>query len=366
MEVFFWSFLVLGFICWIGGWFVAIRFRRVPSRECLSLSKVSVVIPARDEEANLARLLPSLFDQDSPPHEVIVVDDQSSDRTAEVARDSGARVVEGKPIPEGWFGKPWACQQGAELATGDWILFLDSDTVMEPGGMEKIAALSADEESVHSICPHHRVEKAYEQLSSYFNVVMLLGMNAFTWKGEEADQIGLFGQAMLISKEQYDAVGGHEPVKREVLENFHLSRFLAEKGYRCRCYLGKGTIWMRMFPDGIEDLMAGWSKGFVSGAGNTPKSALIGISFLLSGLIMGMIALTFLFQASVAVAWAVGGFYFLCVFQSWYLFRQAGNFSPLGAILFPIGLCFYQGLFFRALNCKREGGTVEWKGRHVS
>ena len=366
MEVFFWSFLGLGFIFWVIGWSMALRFRGVPRHDCLSLTKVSVVIPARDEERNLARLLPSLFEQDSPPHEVIVVNDQSSDCTTDVAKETGAKVINGKPLPGGWFGKPWACQQGAEVATGDWILFLDSDTVMEPGGMEKIAALSADEESVHSICPYHRIGKAHEQLSSFFNVVMLLGMNAFTWKGEEADQIGLFGQVMLISRKHYDAVGGHESVKREVLENFHLSRHLAEAGVRCRCYLGKGTIWMRMFPDGLNELIAGWSKGFVSGADNTPKSALAGISFLLSGLIMGMIALTFLFQASGPVAWAVGGFYLLCVIQTLYLFRHAGNFSPIGAILFPIGLCFYQGLFFRALGRKRDGGTVEWKGRHVS
>ena len=68
MEVFFWSFLGLGFIFWVIGWSVALRFRGAPKRECLSLAKVSVVIPARDEEDNLARLLPSLFDQDSPPH----------------------------------------------------------------------------------------------------------------------------------------------------------------------------------------------------------------------------------------------------------------------------------------------------------
>lgn len=362
MEVFLWSFLGLGIICWSSGWFVALRFRQVPKAEQLFPVKVSVVIPARDEEENLARLLPSLMGQDVPPHQVIVVNDQSSDRTAEVAEKAGARVIDGKSLPESWFGKPWACHQGAEMATGDWILFLDADTVIESGGMGRIAALTADEASVHSICPYHRVKKPYEQLSAFFNVVMLLGMNAFTWRGEEAAQIGLFGQAMLVSRKQYDAVGGHELVRREVLENFHLSRHLSEAGFRCRCYLGKGTIWMRMFPSGIEDLAAGWSKGFVSGAENTPKSALAGISMLLSGLVMGMISLAFLTLAPTPVAI----FYSLCVVQSWYLFRHAGNFNPLSAILFPIGLCFYQGIFFRALNRRKEGGTVEWKGRHVS
>ena len=95
MEVFFWSFLGLGFIFWVTGWSMALRFRGVPKHDCPSLTKVSVVIPARDEERNLARLLPSLFEQDSPPHEVIVVNDQSSDCTTDVAKEAGATVEDG-------------------------------------------------------------------------------------------------------------------------------------------------------------------------------------------------------------------------------------------------------------------------------
>ncbi|MEM9016792.1 MAG: hypothetical protein AAGC68_07240 [Verrucomicrobiota bacterium] len=121
-----------------------------------------------------------------------------------------------------------------------------------------------------------------------------------------------------------------------------------------------------MFPESFGDLVRGWSKGFVSGAGNTPRSALIGISFWLSGLIMATIALTFLFQATGPVRWAVGLLYLLGVFQTLYLIRHAGNFWFIGGLLFPIGLTFYQVLFFRALRGKRKGDTVSWKGRDVA
>lgn len=369
MDLFIWLFLLLVFLCWFAGWVVSARFQTVPELAPGApkpIVKISIIIPARDEEENLSRLLPSLKDQDFAAHEILVVNDQSTDRTADVAAENGARVIDGKPLPTGWYGKPWACQQGADAATGDWYLFLDSDTVMDPGGLLRIADLSNDPTSVHSICPYHRVKHAYEQLSAFFNVIMILGMNAFTLKGAGASKVGLFGQAMFISREQYETVGGHEPVKQEVLENFHLSGFLAEAGYTCRCYLGRGTVWMRMFPTCLSDLVAGWSKGFVSGADNTPKSALVGISIWLSALIMSVIALTFIPLASPTAVYGIGVLYLLGVMQSLYLFKSAGNFWAVGALLFPIGLAFYQGVFFRAVRRRKEGGAVQWKGRDVT
>lgn len=369
MDLFFWIFLGLAGFFWVFGWIVSARFQKVPAleeTESGATPKISILIPARNEEENLSRLLPSLVSQSYPEFEIVVVDDQSEDATATLATENGARVISGEPLPDGWYGKPWACQQGANAATGDWFLFLDADTALEEGALSRIAALTQDEGSVHSICPYHQVSKPYEELSAFFNVIMLLGMNCFSLKGDQAEGIGLFGQALLISREQYERVGGHEVVKQEVLENFHLSRPLAEAGYRCRCYLGKGTIWMRMFPEGFEDLVRGWSKGFVSGADNTPKNALIGISLWLSGLIMSTIALTFLPLAGPTVSIGVLVLYGLCVIQTLYLIKHAGSFSIWSALFFPIGLFFYQGLFFRALRRKKAGGQVQWKGRDVT
>lgn len=369
MDLFIWSFLSLTFLLWLGGWAVMARLRRVPETERGAPKpnvKISIIIPARDEERNLSRLLPSITAQELAPYETIVIDDQSSDGTAEIAAENGAIVIPGQALPDGWFGKPWACQQGADAASGEWLLFLDADTELETGGLIDIGYLARDENSVHSICPWHRVERPCEQLSSFFNVVMLLGMNAFSLKGDKARGIGLFGQAMFISRGQYDAVGGHREVRREVLENFKLSQHLADAGFHCRCYLGKGTLKMRMFPGGFTDLVAGWSKGFISGAGYTPRSAMIGISAWLSGLIMMTIALTFLPQASAAASKAIAILYCLGAAQSAFLFRRAGGFWIVGALLFPVGLFFYQAVFFRALVHKKSGRTAQWKGRDVS
>ena len=325
---------------------------------------LTLVIPARDEENNLRRLLGSLREQDPPPEEVIVVDDESTDRTAEVARELGATVLAGRPLPEGWKGKPWACQQGAEAASGDWLLFLDADTWFEPDGLARLRGLAQDPSGVHSVCPWHVVKRPYEQLSALFNVIMLLGMNAFTLKGGAARDIGLFGQAMLISRQQYDGVGGHERVKAEVLENFHLARHLPAAGGRCHCWLGRGTLRMRMFPGGVGDLVAGWTKGFLSGARNTPAPAVIGVALWISAMFTAFISLC---VASLAPATMVPAalLYLLVVVQAFYLFRQAGRFWFLSAVIFPVGLLFYHGLLLRAVYRKRAGERTQWKGRDV-
>lgn len=368
MDLFIWIFLGLTFLFWLGGWAMFLRFRFVPVVADAAANpgvKISVIIPARNEEENLSRLLPSLARQVSIPHEIIVVDDHSADRTGELAVEHGATLITGKPLPQEWHGKPWACQQGADAATGDWLLFLDADTEVEPGGLLRIGALAAHGEAVHSICPHHRVRELYEELSAFFNVIMLLGMNAFTARGDTAPGVGLFGQAMFLSRRHYDAIGGHREVKREVLENFHLSRHFSNAGIPCRCYLGKGTLSMRMFPGGYRGLVSGWSKGFVSGADNTPRSAMAGISVWLSGLIMITIALTFLPLAGNEARLGIAALYLLGVFQCLFVFKHAGNFRILNAVLFPVALFFYQAVFFQALRRRKTGGKIQWKGRDV-
>lgn len=369
METLLWSYLAVSFLLWCLAWAMFARFRFVPALGQGAPQPrviVSIIIPARNEEENLSLLLPSLSAQEFLPLEVLVVDDHSSDDTAEVAAKFGATVIAGKSLPEGWFGKPWACQQGADAARGDWFLFLDADLTLEHEGLMRIAALARDPSAVYSVCPYHRIKKGYEELSSFFNSIMILGINAFTLKRNNASGIGLFGQAMFVSRANYEKVGGHRAVKREVLENFHLSRRFRKLGISCRCFLGKGTLSMRMFPGGIRHLISGWSKGFISGADNTARTAMFGISIWLSGLIMICIAMTFFPVVGTELQFATVGLYLAGIFQCLFVFRKIGNFSVFNALLFPIALVFYQTIFFLALRRKKTGGQIQWKGRDVN
>ena len=132
---------------WATGWIVLGRERRcgrgktIPS---VSGGQLSIIIPARNEETNLPKLLRSLTAQSPQPREIIVVDDASTDRTAEVAQQFGARVIRSLPLPNGWRGKTWACHQGAQVATGEMLLFLDADHALHTAahGNELIEALN--------------------------------------------------------------------------------------------------------------------------------------------------------------------------------------------------------------------------------
>ena len=177
---------------------------------------VSIVIPARNEEHNLPTLLRSLAAQPMKPHEIILVDDDSTDRTAELARQLGARVIPSQPLPVGWRGKTWACHQGAQAARGKLLLFLDADTWFEPDGLGK--AISAYGGGAFSIGPYHAVREPYEQLSMFFNLNMTVATVPH----------GLFGQMLLVDQESYRRVGGHEAVRGRILEHASLAaRFRA-------------------------------------------------------------------------------------------------------------------------------------------
>ena len=334
---------------------------------------ISIIIPARNEEANIARLLESIQQQSSPPLETIVVNDGSTDNTASIASQLGARVIDVEALPDGWMGKPWACQQGAHAAntansaTGDWLLFLDADLILEPSALEALSQVCAGSDQVHSICPHHVIKHPYEQLSAYFNVLMLAGVNAFGIGKSATDNAALFGQCLLISQKHYQQVNGHETVKDKALENFHLARQFKQLGIPCSCYLGKGLIHMRMFPNGIGELWSSWKKGFTSGAAHTAPRALLLSSLWISGMMLTIVCLILSFTSYVSnlfiLITALAYLIYAC--QSLRVFKLAGTFSAWNALFFPLSLLFYQTLFFSALIDKKRGKTTNWKGRAV-
>lgn len=359
---------IIALLCSPAIWMVLGRPKYAHSQETSNQSPraISVIIPARDEEQNINNLLQSLEEQNHKALEIIVVNDSSTDRTAEVAMQLGATVIDAEPLPDGWNGKPWACHQGARHAQGDWYLFLDADTTLAPNALESLEQLTHTPHKVYSICPYHHVERPYEELSAFFNVLILAGSNAFGTA--DSDNPSLFGQCLLISRQHYSRSGGHETVKGKVLENFHLSARLNELSIKRQCFMGKDTVAMRMFPNGFPELWTSWQKGFSSGAAHTAPKALLWSSVWISGLMFTLVSLglaltpysTPTYLSFTAIAYFVG------VMQASYAFRLAGNFSYLNALLFPVSLIFYQCLFFTSLIQKKRGKPTQWKGRNVN
>jgi 4,4'-diaponeurosporenoate glycosyltransferase len=339
--------LLVALALWSAGFLLLGRLRpcaRAGATGC-PLS-VSVIIPARNEEHNLPTLLRSIGSQAVKPREILVVDDGSTDRTAEVARQLGARVMASKPLPDGWRGKTWACHQGAQAATGELLLFMDADTWFEAGGLARI--LSGYTAGAFSVGPYHAVRKPYEQLSLFFNFNMAAG----------TVPNGLFGQMLLVDRDSYQRVGGHAAVKRRTLENLFLAQEFHAAGIPTRSAMGRGVLSFRMYPHGLRALIEGWTKGFASGAGRTPAGTMFIIVLWMIGLTLAPVC------GLLSGDWARWGpVYLLCATQVAWFSRQLGSFRWLTGLLYPVPLVFFFAVF--AWSVLRSGQRVHWKGREI-
>lgn len=154
-----------------------ILFRHFPGLsagyDVKSDSFLSVIIPARNEEKNLPLLLADLKDQVGVSYEVICVDDGSSDRTRAIAEGFGVQVISVTDKPADWLGKSWACQKGAQAAKGKLFLFVDADVRLGPDALKCLLGTYGEKDQPLSVLPYHRMEKAYEQLSLFFNLTQV-------------------------------------------------------------------------------------------------------------------------------------------------------------------------------------------------
>ncbi len=349
---------------WCAGWYLGARRRPLRRATTAVDASVSVIVPARNEEALLPRLLRSLRDQELAPLEVIVVDDDSSDATAEIAEAFGATVVSGAYLEPGWTGKNWACARGAAIARGEILLFLDADTVAGPELVAAMAAAVRSHGGLVSVQPFHRMERPYERLSALFNVVASMGIGATSLRN--VDVTGAYGPCLAIAAADYERIGGHASIAGEVLDDVALARRVRADGIAVHAFAGHDLIEFRMYPDGVGSLGRGWTKNFAAGAGTTPIGRLVLIAAWISGLIeAGWWTIAGLVTLPVGNSFSVvhGAFAVLFAVQLWVFLRRIGNFGAT-AWFHPIFVAAFLLVFIRSLAATLRG-EVQWKERAV-
>jgi 4,4'-diaponeurosporenoate glycosyltransferase len=329
----------------------------------------SIVIPARNEEQNLATLIDSLKHQTLKPLEIIVVDDHSEDGTAAIAQREGCAVLRSERLPEGWAGKPWACWQGAKKAGGTLLVFLDADTFLEPEGLSRLLHEYEGKRGLLSVQPFHQMKKGYEKLSAFFNIVAMGGVRAFTLLGHKLSPLGAFGPCMVCSREDYFAVGGHsdEKVRGEILESLAFGKLFLRANRSVRCYGGKGSISFRMYPAGLSSLVEGFSKGFGTGANAMSLGSLLMMVCWIFGccsVSRRLIQALLLGDMTELYGWALlDGLY---AAQIYWMLQRIGNFGFLTALLFQVPLVFFVTVFGLSLLRIFLMKRVPWKGRTVN
>ena len=201
---------------------------------------ISVLVPARDEELNIATCLESLQKQDYPNFEVLVLDDNSSDNTATLveqiaAKDSRIQLFRGDPLPEDWAGKPFACYQLAKRARGSWLLFVDADTTHAPHMLRGALAQALRlESSLLSGFPRQLATSLPQKVAIPVLYFVILSWLPLWWlqRSREPKPSLAIGQFLLFPREEYWRIGGHEVVKSRILEDVWLGVEISRRNGR--------------------------------------------------------------------------------------------------------------------------------------
>jgi chlorobactene glucosyltransferase len=234
---------------------------------------VSVIVPARNEAHNIARCVGSIVTSAGVDLEVIVVDDRSEDGTGDAARAGGAGcarrlvVLDGTPLPDGWFGKQWACWQGAHEARGDLLLFTDADTVHGPALLERaVAGLDEAHADALTVIGRQIMGSFWERLvqPQIFTLLALrypnMGHDPLPqrkWRSAISN-----GQYLLFRRAAYEELGGHEAVRYEAAEDLRLAQRLVRAGRVLAVRSAFEDFGTRMYR-GLRELIAGWSKNMM-------------------------------------------------------------------------------------------------------
>ena len=325
--------------------------------------RVSVIIPARNEEQNLPHLLGSLNGQTRRPDEVLVVDDFSTDRTAEIAAGCGAAVISGTPLPEGWTGKNWAVWNGFLHSSGEILVFLDADVRLAPGALE---ALIREREKVGgaiSVVPFHRAEKFYGRLAL---VLCLLGIFAFTSPFERKNKKkGLYGSCIVASRADYEKIRGHSEVRSELMDDLNLGSRFSEGGVRVENYLGCGLVQFRMYPGGLGSELQGFGKGALPGAAVLRPATVALVAAWAAGLICAGVAAPVLLLLSKPLAAPLAAGYAVYAAQILYFERDTGRFGVVMPLLHFLPSLFFLAVVLYSAYRVNVRGSVLWKGREV-
>lgn len=238
---------------------------------------VSLLVPARDEAGVIQATVARLLAQDYPHFELIVLDDASSDGTPQLALHAGKgdgrlQVICGKTLPAGWSGKNWACQQLAEAAQGEVMVFTDADVCWEPGALSAVVAgMDTYHADTFTVWPTQQAVSWAERL-----VVPLMMFTITSYLPEIAVRVipwasfaAANGQCLVFRRLAYQVLGGHAAVRQIIVEDIALARLTKRGGFRLVEALGNGLIHGRMYR-GWHQVREGFAKNILAGHGGKP------------------------------------------------------------------------------------------------
>lgn len=346
---------------------------------------LSVLMPARNEEKQIRRTAAAACKLNYPSIEVLVLDDQSEDRTGAILNElkqqypDRLKVIHGKPRPEGWLGKPWACQQLAEEASGELLLFIDADvTLEEETANHLVTAFRSTRADMITVWPRQELDSFWERVIIpiiYHSLLTLLPssyvhkapfwMPAFLYRRLAVFFAVACGQFISYKKEAYWRADGHHAVRGEVVEDVELARTARRNRLHLHMFEGGTQVSCRMYTSGM-DVWEGLRKNFFAGFGYRWSL------FLAAGLTATILYL-YPFLALPVSLLAGDSFrllfsttaVLLILLQRIHLARWF-RWDPLYSWTHPLAVLWFQALGLRVMWDRLRGIPAYWKGRRVN
>jgi len=329
--------------------------------------RVSIIVPARNEEHTIEQPLTQLLTLDYDNYEVIAVDDRSTDRTGEImdriaaspAAHERLKVIHVDGLPSGWLGKTHAMWLASQQATGDWFLFTDADVLFKPQALRRALAYAETERADHLVLfPRMIMKRAGEKMMiAFFQTLFVFGHRP--WKVADPktkDHMGV-GAFNLIRRNVYEAVGTYRALRFEVLDDMKLGKVVKNAGYRQRVVFGEDLISIR------------WATGAMGVVNNLTKNFFAILSFQWWRALLSCAGLAFLNLGPFLGIWLPHGwarlpfaFALLCMFLIYLGMSWKSSIPPYYFVLHPISTALFLYITLRSTYLTLGRGGVVWRG----
>jgi chlorobactene glucosyltransferase len=334
---------------------------------------VSVMIPARNESAVIGQTIRHLMRQSYPHYEVILLDDNSTDGTAEAAAQHGdderLRIMRGAALPEGWMGKNWACHQMSQTAKGDILVFTDADVQWAPEALSSlVSAMQSTRADLYTVWPTQHTVTWAERLCVPLMAVVVIGYLPVI--GTHYVPLSVFGaangQCMAWRRHAYQLTCGHEAVFDNVLEDVTLARMVKGAGLRLRMADGNHLISCRMYND-WRSVRDGYAKNILAGYGNSVLALVLATIFHWLIFLFPWVWLGFGWTVdALSIGWPAWPLALIVIGLTIRALTAAFTHQRvLDALLLPVSVLLMTRIAFQAIWWELRYGGPTWKGRVV-
>ena len=340
---------------------------------------ISICVPARNEERNIRACVEAILNQDYPNIEVIVLDDRSTDATptilAEIAsRDSRLHSISGADLPKGWAGKPHALFQASAAARGEWLCFVDADTFLSPATISSCYAKALETQAdMFTIMTFQILGSFWEKtVMPLVMTALSVGFSPRKVNDPKTKDAIANGQFILIKGSVYTAIGGHESVKDNIVEDKAISEQVKWNGYRLIVADGHAVASTRMYTS-LPEMWEGWTKNIYLGLRDQPSLMALGVfgAFLavLASLFLPVWPLLGTFWLANSGGWMAATVIIESILFWLFLIYARANvaikmkITPWYAFSTPLGAAVFGAMMFTSAWKVISRKWVTWKGR---